>query len=369
MSLRDRHRSIGIDRNKRPVMNRTAPVAGWVRLFLVSIIALLAASPLISGPVVAADPPPAVETPGSDTGGEPASMETPEEEEQTYGEMADDFHESIAEQLSESADWVDSFFQDERVEIEENKTSLRVRLSTFLEDGEGVDFKARVRLKLRLPRFEDKMYFVVYGDRDDDSTATRSNPLNDLIPDEESDNDLNLGLRYFFRTAREHNISLKAGVRVNEFPPVVYLGPRFSFTENFDPWVFRFTQNVTYYTDSKWQARTIMDFERQLTDVFFLRTTAEGAWFEEEDGYYYELKGKLFQTIDADRALEYQWNNYFETRPSHQLDELLLAVKYRQRFWREWLFFEIAPQVAFREEDDYDPTPGITFAIEGFFGK
>lgn len=285
-----------------------------------------------------------------------------------YGEMADEWQETLAETLSDSADWLDSFFRDERMEIEENKSSLRVKLSSWIEDGEGVDFRVRARLKLVLPHFEDKLHIVFTGERDEDRDG-KGDAFDDLLRDETTDNNFNLGLRYFFRMAHENNISFRVGMRVNEFPPVVYGGPRFSFSKPFDPWLIRFTQNIRYYSDSLWQARSILDFERPLWERFFLRTTAEGAWYEEEDGYFYELKCRLFHALDENRAFEYQWLNYFETRPDHRFEESVVAVKYRQRIWRQWLFFEITPQVSFREDDDYRPTAGITFAMEGIIGK
>ena len=43
-------------------------------------------------------------------------------------------------------------------------------------------------------------------------------------------------------------------------------------------------------------------------------------------------------------------------------------MRYRQRIWRKWLFFEVNPQVAFRNDDDFRNTPGIEFRLEASFG-
>lgn len=289
-----------------------------------------------------------------------------------YGEIADDFQEMISKKLVASANWLDSFFRDERAEIEENETTLKVRLSSFFEEGEGVDFNTRVRLRLVLPELEDKFHIEIIGEEDPgrdttqkyDSLTERQGEIDDA-----SDKNLNLVLRYFVETAREKNISFNLGARLNDFMPVIYGGPRYSVSRDFDPWLLRFTQEVKWYSDEGFESKTRLDYERLLTEDLFFRTSTAGYWYQGEDGYFYNVTFYLYQILDKDRALEYSWTNFFETRPHHELYEILLRVEYRRRFWRKWLFLEIRPQVAFREEDGFKPTPGITFSLEAIFGK
>lgn len=286
-----------------------------------------------------------------------------------YGERADDFHRMISEKLVASAIWLDSFFRDEHAEIEENKTSLRVRLSSFFEESEGVKADVKFRLRLVLPELEEKFHVIITGDRDEDRDLSKDPMSKTGEIDEEAERNVNLALRYFIRTARDNNVSFKLGVRVNDFPPIFYAGPRLSLARKIDPWLFRFTQEIKWFSDEGWETKTRFDFEKKLAKSLFFKTGTEGQWFEHEEGYYYDVYLIFYQVIDEDRALEYSWNNYFETRPSHQLDQVVFQVNYRQRFWREWLFFELRPQLAFREEDDYKATAGITFAVESLFGK
>jgi hypothetical protein len=289
-----------------------------------------------------------------------------------YGEIADDFQELISKKLRASANWLDSFFRDERVEIEENETTLKLRFSSFFEEGAGADFNTRARLRLVLPELENKLHIEIIGEGDPDNDTVKK--YDNLVEregelDETSDKNLNLALRYFIKTAKEKNFSFNLGARLNDLTPVIYGGPRYSASKNYDPWLLRFTQEVKWYTDEGWESKTRLDFEKSLTDDLFFRTSTAGYWYEDEDGYFYNVNLYLYQIFDKDRALEYSWNSFFKTRPRHILYEILLHIEYRMRFWRRWLFFEIRPQIAFREEDDFEPTVGITFALEAVFGK
>jgi hypothetical protein len=45
-----------------------------------------------------------------------------------------------------------------------------------------------------------------------------------------------------------------------------------------------------------------------------------------------------------------------------------MSVRYRQRILRDWLFYEIIPQVSFPRERDFEATPGILLRLEMLFG-
>jgi len=46
-----------------------------------------------------------------------------------------------------------------------------------------------------------------------------------------------------------------------------------------------------------------------------------------------------------------------------------LAVRYRQRFWRDWIIGEVRPQLTFPRERDFDVVPSFTLRLEAYFGR
>jgi hypothetical protein len=116
------------------------------------------------------------------------------------------------------------------------------------------------------------------------------------------------------------------------------------------------------------EATTRFDYERLLSKSWFFRHTLDGRWRDEDPGYRYEIRPVLIQQLANRRAIEYQWNNLFETDPNHSLESSTFLVRYRRNFLRKWLFYEINPQIAMRDEDDFKPKAGITFQIEVVFG-
>ncbi|MEJ2058740.1 MAG: hypothetical protein P8X39_12985 [Desulfofustis sp.] len=45
-----------------------------------------------------------------------------------------------------------------------------------------------------------------------------------------------------------------------------------------------------------------------------------------------------------------------------------LKLRYRQRFYRDWLVLEVAPQVTFPSDHDHEMNPGLIVKFEADFG-
>jgi hypothetical protein len=165
------------------------------------------------------------------------------------------------------------------------------------------------------------------------------------------------------------NFSLRAGVKLHNGKLSILAGPRYRYLVPLDPWALRFTQEFVWSTDQRWQSRTTFDFERTLPNDLFFRMTLEELWSENVTGYPYALSFLLRQPLDRNRAIQYEWINSFQTYPTNELNEELFVFRYRQRFWREWLFLEIAPQVRFPRDRGFVFTPGILFRLEMVFGN
>ncbi len=267
----------------------------------------------------------------------------------------------ISESLNGAAQWVDSFFDDGRYISEDASTKLRLRQSLFLEYGDGVENQTRVSLSIRVPHTQKRLRLFVGSE---DETGKTPDTLFNRV--ETSEDTSAAGVQFFARATRTQNLSLTTGVKLDS--QEVFAGPRYRQTVPLDDWLFRFTQRVRWYTRKGWEATTRFDFEHLFRPTLFFRQTVEGRWREEDEGYQYEIRPSLVQQLHSGKAIEYQWNTLFQTRPNHSLESSVVLLRYRRNFLRPWLFYEINPQVAVRNDEDFDPKLGITFQVEVVFG-
>jgi hypothetical protein len=282
----------------------------------------------------------------------------------------DALHGVISRQILTSAVWLDSFFSDERFIKEENRTYVRVRYDVFKEERSNATFRPTVDVRLALPQLEKKAHIVLTAESAETPAATPALPNTDKerIGTTEARN-VTTAVYYVLRDTAEQNFIVRTGAQFTHGSPALFVAPRYRYYLPLNTWGFRFTQEEIYNTITRWQVNTVFDFERPLPHNLFFRTSATGAWIETSKGYFYGLNFSLRQPLDLKRALEYEWNNSFQTRPVGELVEVLFKIRYRQSFWREWFFFEVAPQYRFPRDRDFSSNAGILFRLEMFFGR
>ncbi len=288
--------------------------------------------------------------------------------------MVDKAHAGVSRSVYLTANWLDAFFGDERVEAEENRTLLKISLRSFTEAGAGLEIDPKISLKLRLPRLSKRLQLEVTRDTEADFALDSEDPLarrsvRQVRFEDEEERGFTAALRYFVKATRRANISLQAGLRVRFGTPVGFVGPRYRREIKLAPWALRFTQRLRWFTENRLESNTRLDLERPLAQDLFFRTTAGLSWFEDENNYFYDLRFFLFQPLSKRRSLAYEWNNFFQAKqPNHHLEEINLRMRYRQNILKDWLFFEVAPQIGFPKDRNFDFTPGIQFRIDLFFG-
>lgn len=265
---------------------------------------------------------------------------------------------------------MDSFFGDRRYESELNKSYVRFSYNLFLEDRSGAILRPDYHLRMVLPQLREKTHLVLTGTPKETSqfSAFQTDSENDQLASTDEKNVTAAVQQTVFESARQ-NFLVRTGLRFHGGRPAPMLGPRYRLLFPLDHWTVRFVQEVVWKSDDGWQAQSTVDLEKPLENGLFFRATNDWAWVEHELGYTYAFNFYLGQPISRRRALEYEWINIFNTRPVNELTEVTVRARYRQQFWRDWLFFEITPQYRFPRDRSFHATPGILFRIEMIFGK
>ncbi len=284
--------------------------------------------------------------------------------------FVDAWHRALSGTITGSADWIDSFFYDERYEAEENQSRLLLRLESFTEDGEGTDLKLKASLRIGIPYAQKRLKLIVVGEPDEepDIEGTSGSTVRRSF-DRIDKNDVSVSLQHAIMQELNRYLSTRLGFVFRGWKTRLFLEGRYRSFFDLDPWGVRFTERLRWYTDKGWESRATLDFERPLSERFFFRTTAEGDWLEDQDGFPHSLTFSLSQLLSQRRAIEYSWGNSFQTSPNYRLEEVAFRIRYRQRIWRDWLFYDIEPQLRFPNADGFKMTPGILLRLEAIIGR
>lgn len=283
---------------------------------------------------------------------------------ETGEKIIDGTQKTASDILMSAATWFDSFFDDERYVGEENTTRALFRLTTEYTKFDGVDVRPRVSWRIKLPRLSKKALLVISADdegdfADDQDPAVGSPGYEDL-----QKNDLSAGIKYFLKIGEQYNLSTTFGASTS----YLYGGLRYRYLYDFGPWQGRFLDTLRYYTDDGWENKASIDLERHFSKRWFFRSTVNASWFENEAGLPHSLHFQVYHILNKEKALMYEMGTYFDRVPSHKMTNIQFIVRYRQRLYRDWLAFEIAPQVSFPESHDREINPGVVVKLEADFG-
>jgi len=265
----------------------------------------------------------------------------------------------------DAAEWLDQFFYDEAVRHEENRTRIRFELSGGYTRFEEFEIKPKISGRIHLPNLNKRLNILIAA-ADDEEFSADDNPISALPRHQGAENrEISAALQYFLRDNEAENISATLGASFD----YLYAGIRYRRSHDLDSWQGRLVNRLNYYTDDEWEDILSYEFWRPLGERWVFRTKATATWHVEEDGLPHSLVFALFQKINEEKALRYEIGNYFDTEESYKMTDLQFRVRYRQRFLRDWLVLEIAPQVGFPEDHDREVNPGIIISLEADTGN
>ena len=298
------------------------------------------------------------------------------------GSFIDTTQKAITKKLRQTADRLDSFFGDERIEEESKKTDLTLSLSVLAKQNADLRIHGRAKLKLSLPNLKNRLQIIISreqeAERELDELLQVQQPA---IIEEAETTDWSSSLRLALKSTRRLNINIDAGVRFGA-PLIPFSKVRYRKNFEMGQWDTRFTQRLAIYKDSGWEESTRLDFERALGENYFFRASSTGSWFEEEHGYFVTQQFAVTQRISRYRFFLYEWTTSTRTGKEKteedsidakqeisdfRVVETFLGIRYRQTIGWPWLFGEISPGLGFPRDRDYKATGRITFKIEIHF--
>jgi len=311
------------------------------------------------------------ETPeaGSEKVAPPATEAAPSAGPPAHGTF-DIWHEAASRQILSTAEWLDSFFDDPRFRAEDNRTRVKIDAEYLWERGTTSDFSFPISAQLKLPKLQNRARFAVFGSAQQnvEGEPPPSGTAASKLPGSQQNNPT-AALDYFFWATERLNIATRVGVRFRGGSPTLYVQPRYRQLEKFDVWSLRFTQDFKWWTDVGLESTTTFDLERPVSEKFFFRSTLQGAWTQEvENIYHYSLAFNLRQILTPRRVVQYELVNGFET-DKDSLKEIRATLRFREKIWRDWMFFEVAPYASYRRDHDFDFLPGILVRFEMIFGR
>lgn len=339
-------------------------------LFRRIFVFVFALATTVSLPLSAQD---AVQEPGADTAGVPASGSPCHDLEGSVGEpLLDRTHARVSRTVCWPSQWFDRFFANPDDMLDDPASTLIRVIGGYRwqDDGDSGD-EVRVRASVDLPKISRRLRLTFRNDDDineDFSAPTDTRPQD--VGDNE-DNTFRAALNWAARQTERDNIDLEVGVR-SEIKTFVRGRYRIRLPMPGERWAFRFTESIYWIDGIGAGTQTRFEFDRPLAERTVLRLVTQGEHNEDlaerELGWNLDQSAAIYIKLSSRAALQYSIGAQGFTDPSANVDVWRTSIRYRRNIWRPWLFWELEPFAFWPRFDDYHGVSGVVFRLETQFG-
>ncbi len=281
--------------------------------------------------------------------------------------LPDKFQEKIKESVLDLSERMDLFFSGEEhlPEDYENKTYLKIYTGFLHNEHEGTEGIFRFKLNLRLKRTEKKLNLVVSNLVD---KLTQRDLTEDefILTQQEKEEQQSVALVYFFNPIKNLlkptltvgiRLPLKYYIRLKFEIPFKFLGLEFEPAQFFE------------YRHNGFIEKTRLYIDKKLSDRKLFRLQLERYKQDEDGSMRFLSKIGYYRLWDYSQGFSVSAGIFGQSLENPKILNHLIQFKFKKRFWKPWLFYEISPGWEFPEERGYKSSFFIRFWFEFFFGK
>jgi hypothetical protein len=292
------------------------------------------------------------------------------------GEMplVDDTRRILEETFCGATLWLDGLFGGEPDVKNARAVSGRVELSTLYTQVDGVDPKARLRVRYDLPNLERR--FNVFLGRDDRDQVAEDRPeafaIRSSVFGLEDEERWLAGLGYSPPGRWEKKVDFRVGARLKSAPEVfaqgLYRRNIFQGTRN----VWRFRETAFWENHEGFGSTTSLDFDRVLRRDLLFRWGNVGTVSESTEGLYWRSTALVFHNLRRSRAVAGELFIRGATAAEVPLREFGARAVYRQPIGKPYLFGELIvgytwPRYEIDERREGSAVLGV--GVEMLFGR
>lgn len=269
--------------------------------------------------------------------------------------------------------WFDGLFGQPDVE-NARAVSGRVELSTIYTEAEGMEPRARLRLKYDLPNLENRVNLFLGRDDRDDFVQGRQKgfAIRSAVFGVETEDRWLAGLGYSPPGRWKDRLDFRVGGRLSSAPEAFVQGRLRRNVFLGDRSVWRLREVVFYENRDGFGSTTSADFDHVLRRTLLFRWGSVGTVSEASDGLDWRSATVLYQNLGTRSALAYELFLRGSTGDEVEVREYGARAVYRRPLNREWLYGELIGGYTWPRESIDQPREGsalVGLGIELLFGR
>jgi len=272
----------------------------------------------------------------------------------------------LSEQFTGLVSKIDQFFGEDRYFQESNKSVLQLDITRVTGyQGDGL-YVLSGRAKLDLPNTEQRLHLTLESNPEQNTKTdqARTQPQPTQRSTAES---IAAALRLESIDNEHWHFSTDAGLQFQGVKTTPFARVRGSVGEVFGSWHTKASETVFWFNTIGAGETTRFDLERLISEPLLFRATSNATWLHDQQNFDLRQDLSLFHTWDERTALLYQASALGISKPQTHVTDYVLLVSYRYRLHRDWLFFELDPQLHFPAKKQFHTSPALVMRLEMLF--
>jgi hypothetical protein len=283
--------------------------------------------------------------------------------------MADASRDYLSDRFVGFVTGIDRFFGDERSYQEANDSVVQLDLTRVMGYGGEHRFVLSGRANVRLPTAEKRLHLLIETDPDRNATVDPAQKQTPPLRQPETPESYAAALRFERAEAERWHFSADGGLKFAGLHTAPFARTRASLAKPLDQWRLRVTESLFWFNTIGAGESTLIDLERTISEPVLFRASSNAIWLHDTQNMDLRQDFSFFHKLNDRTALLYQASVIGVTRPQTQVTDSVLLLVYRYRLRRQWMFFELSPQLHFPRERDFKSSSLLSMRLEMLFDR
>ena len=278
--------------------------------------------------------------------------------------VADAPRDYLAEKFIGFVNSVDRFFGDDRNFQESNESVLQFDITRVTGYGGDGRFVYAGRAKVRLANTERRLHLLIETDPDKNTSADASRNQPVRTGTKTAPESYGAGVRYEKTEEERWHYSTDGGLKFQGLNTAPFARSRVSYTAPLGEWKLKAAETAFWFNSIGLGETTQIDFERPISEPLLFRATSIATWLKDTENLDMRQDFSLFHKLNNRAAVLYQASALGISRPNAHVTDYVLLLSYRYRVHRQWIFFELSPQLHFPKERNFKSSGMLGMRLE-----
>ncbi len=252
--------------------------------------------------------------------------------------------------------FMNMLFDEQLLDQDIRGNSARLSMSSYRVQEELTEYKLGVGVNMVLPNTNERLNLLISSEGEDEGNEPdilRSSERAEYVA----------ALRFIIRETKRWKIDADAGINWALIPdPYTRIRARRPIEYGFMK--FRFTQELSYYTKEGYGEETDLRFDFLVSEQKLLRLETKASYLVNDDFFKLRYGAGLFNQVSSKFAYVVQAGASGDTEKGATFDRYTTGIRFRRQVYKDWMFFEIQPQLIWAEEYEWQRRPALLLKIE-----